>query len=179
MPRILALMTVGTLLSLTANPAAAADATKGDVQQLAPLIGNWQCTTRTPQDDGTFKTGSATWRWWWILNGEAIMDEWRSTRADGTEFVGINIRHVDPETGAWIVRWLPSGRLEWNEFRGESVDGRFVMRGRYTTPSGRTGQARITFSDMTGTAFSWRMDFSPDGEAWAEGVFLIECTKGD
>lgn len=161
----------------TAGPAARADETKGIVQQLAPMIGSWQCTTRTPQDDGSYVEGSATWTWWWILDGEAIMDEWRSTRPDGHEFVGINIRHVDPETGSWIVRWLPSGRLKWNEFQAVYSDGRFVMRGPYTTPSGLTGQARITFSNMTGSRFSWRMDFSPDGGTWAEGVFLIGCTK--
>jgi hypothetical protein len=143
------------------------------------MIGNWKCTTRALQDDGTHREGTASWSWWWILDGEAIMDEWRTIRPDGEEFVGINIRHVDPESGSWIVRWLPSGRLKWSEFQAQYHDGRFVMLGPHTTPSGLTGHARITFSNMTGSRFSWRMDFSPDGEKWSEGVFLIEGTKAD
>lgn len=51
------------------------------------------------------------------------------------------------------------------------------MRGPYTTPSGLTRHARMTFSNITGSRFSWRMDFSPDAEKWTGGVCLIEGTK--
>ena len=148
------------------------------MEPFAPLIGDWDCKTFSPQQDGTVQEGTATWSFWWILDGKGIMDEWRSPGSSGGEFVGVNIRHWNAKTEAYEARWLEANTLAWNSYDCRWEDGNFVMEGAMTSPTGAEGHTRITFMNLTDRRFDWRMDWSTDeGATWTEGVFRIEGVK--
>jgi len=163
---------------VSAPPARAASTPPAETREFAPLIGTWMCRTISPQQDGTVVEGTASWRFWWILDGAAIMDEWRAIARDGSPFVGVNIRHYDAGAGHWVARWLEHRNLAWREFTGNWEDGTFTMVGDYAMGPGVEGLARFTFHDIEADRFSWRMDWSRDeGATWTEGVFRIEGTR--
>ncbi len=149
-----------------------------EMAQLAPLIGEWRCVTKTLQPDGSYRSGEATWKFFYILDGFAILDEWRSTKPDGAPTLGVNIRHYDLAAGHWVARWLSTSDMQWKSFEATYGEGRFVMTGQGTTATGEVRDSRVTFYHMKKRSFRWRLDWSMDGgETWIEGVFLIEGTR--
>ncbi|MCH9646642.1 MAG: hypothetical protein K0U98_00310 [Deltaproteobacteria bacterium] len=146
-----------------------------ETEQLAPLLGNWRCTTRALQQDGGYVEGTASWKFYTILDGFAIMDEWRAPKPDGTESVGVNIRHYDTETEQWVAKWLSTANMKWATFQATYQEGEFRMTGKSISPSGNAGHSRVTFFDMKKNSFKWKLDWSTDGgKTWIPDVFLIE-----
>jgi hypothetical protein len=149
-----------------------------EMARLEPLVGDWTIVTRAKQPDGSFVEGKARWRFWYVMDGYALMDEWRAPGPDGVEGVGINLRHWDSEAGHYVARWLSTRLADWNGYTAGFEGDRFVMRGRSTAPSGNEGDARITFYDIRPDSFRWKLDWSVDGgETWIPEVFLIEATR--
>jgi hypothetical protein len=170
-----------SILLTAASPLLAEGPASPEMEPFAALVGDWECATFSPDAEGGFTEGRAEWRFWWILDGHALMDEWRSPKPDGSgEFVGVNIRQWNRTTGAYEAAWLESATLDWDSYECAWNDGVFVMEGDAETPDGRKGLSRITFHDITGDSFQWRMDWSMDGGAtWQENVFRIEGTRED
>jgi hypothetical protein len=65
------------------------------------LVGKWSGRKRLA--DGN----DAEWTWIgrYVLNGMAIADELHAS-ADGKQYLGITIRHFDPNHDSWIVEFL-------------------------------------------------------------------------
>ena len=172
--------TVAGLLSATLAVPAAAD--YGQVHpdapeataQLAPLAGAWLCQGESLQQDGTYAAGGeATWTFRWILDGYALMDEWR-----GPDGPGVNIRHVDPETGRWVAKWISSSNMSWETYDAGMVNDTFVMTCKSTAPNGTRGDARATFHDIQDKTFLWSLDWSiNEGETWIPGVAKLSCRR--
>ncbi|MEM7050783.1 MAG: DUF1579 family protein [Acidobacteriota bacterium] len=146
--------------------------------QFAPLVGDWDCTLEQLQQDGSYAPRKATWKFWYILDGHALMDEWRATLPDGSPMAGINIRHYNPESKTFEARWLPTNGLEWKTYPSRFEDGQFIMTGKSTTPSGQEGDMRVTFYDMKKDTFRWKMDWSTDGgKTWTPEVVKISAKR--
>jgi len=149
-----------------------------EMARLAPLVGDWRIVTRAKQQDGTFVEGTARWRFWYVLDGKVLMDEWRAPKPGGGEGVGVNLRHYDPTAGHYVAKWLSDSLDDWRTYTARFEGDRFVMRGKSTAPSGSEGDARITFYDIEPESFRWKLDWSVDGgETWIPEVFLIEATR--
>lgn len=174
---ILPLLLLASVAAASPDPGPAS----AEMEPFAPLAGDWDCATFSPQQDGSVREGRARWRFWWILDGHALMDEWRAPKPDGSgEFVGVNIRQWDRHEQRYHAAWLEIGNLHWRSYACRWDDGVFTMLGDAEAPDGRKGLSRITFHDIRPDAFSWRMDWSSDGGAtWTEGVFRIEATRCD
>lgn len=155
------------------NPAA-----PPETAQWAFFIGEWDCFTRSPQTDGTVRTGKARWVAQWTLDGWAIRDDWYGLDADGTvTFHGMNIRSFNPRLKKWEVRWLPQGTLEWKQFSGERNGDRIVKVSEFVL-NGRPALDRTTWSQITDDSFLWTKDISFDnGATWREGVLVVEARR--
>ena len=151
-----------------------------ETAQFGFLIGEWKCTTRWMQADGTLVDGpAATWTGEYILDGWAIQDHWVSTLPDGSPFYGTNIRSFNPESARWDNRWLAQGNLQWKYFWAEKVGDTMVMTGGEGKDGGdRPFVDRNTFYDIQADSWKWRKDRSFDGgETWIEGVGHIHATR--
>lgn len=147
--------------------------------QFSFLIGEWSCSTRRMQPDGSVADGPpARWSGRYILDGWAIQDVWVSAQPDGSAFHGTNIRSFNPETGKWDNRWLSQDNLQWKYFSAEKVGETMVMTGEGTDGQGRAFVDRNIFYDIGADSWKWRKDRSYDGgETWIEGVGHIAATR--
>ena len=150
-----------------------------EMARLAPLVGDWKIVTRAKQQNGSYVDGTARWRFWYVLDGKVLMDEWRAPKPDGSgEGVGVNLRHHDPSAGHYVALWLDDSLDDWRPYTARFEGDRFVMRGKSVAPSGAEGDARITFYGIEPDSFRWKLDWSVDGgETWIPEVFLIEATR--
>ena len=151
-----------------------------ETEQFAFMVGEWSCTTKGLQQDGTYTApGTAKWKAWFILDGWAIQDEWISNQPSGSVFKGTNIRSYNPKIGKWECRWLPMGSLQWRHFVAEKVGGTVVMT--MVSPERDASGLYIdrnTFHNISKSSWSWRKDRSYDGgKTWTEGIFLIEAVR--
>ncbi len=151
-----------------------------ETAQVAFLVGEWECTTRSMKPDGSgFNEGSATWTGYWILGGWAIQDDWERALPDGRVFRGTNIRSFNPQTGKWDNRWLASGTLQWKYFEAEKQGDTMVMiGGGGRDPAGRDYVDRNVFHEIGSDSWKWRKDRSFDGgKTWLEGVSFIKARR--
>lgn len=146
--------------------------------QFAFMIGAWDCKTKFMMPDGSgYNEGHATWTGYYILDGWAIQDDWASNPG-GNTFRGTNIRSVDPETGKWICRWLPSGTLKWKAFEATREGDTMVMIGGEGADRAGDYVDRNVFYEITPDHWRWRKDRSHDGgKTWTEGIGYIEATR--
>jgi hypothetical protein len=155
------------------NPAA-----PPETAQFAFLIGAWTCTTRFMGPDQAYVEGRATWTGSYVLDGWAIKDDWVSSRPDGGEFHGFNIRSFNPQTRKWDNRWLPQGTLQWKYYEAEQRGDTMVMTGGEGRDPRGEYLDRNTFYDIGPNGWKWRKDRSYDGgETWFEGVGFIEAVR--
>ena len=173
---------LATAVALTLTFPAVADLNPDappETEQYAFIVGEWDCKTRfMTSANGDYSEGSATWTGEYILDGWAILDTWVSTLPNGKEFIGVNIRSFDKETGKWNNRWLPQGTLTWKDYSSEMVGETMVMTGgKGKDPNGEFVE-RNTFSNIDKDSWSWRKDRSYDGgKTWIEGVGFIEAIR--
>lgn len=179
------------LLAMAAcsNPGADAPAPKMGPNENAPpelshmqnMIGDWAIADQVRQQDGSWADGpGADWDFYYTLDGYAIEDIWvkpaRATPVDdeAQRVVGVNIRKYDPEAEQWVMAWLTKAPGGVQTFSATSDEEKVVMRNDVTPPQGQ--MRRITFYNMTGENFDWRLELSSDGEAWTE-VYRIHGTR--
>ncbi len=151
-----------------------------ETSQFGFLVGEWSCKTRRMQPDGNLQDGAdATWTGYYILDGWAIQDDWRSSQPGSKP--GTNIRSFNPQSGKWDNRWLAAGSLQWKYFEAEQVGDTMVMTGEEEVDrQERKYVDRNIFYEIGNSAWKWRKDRSFDGgKNWVEGVAHIHCRAAD
>ncbi len=144
------------------------------------LAGIWDAYQVKRNRDGTWSrdTTHAEWRWYYILDGHAIQDDWISLKMnnDSTttpQVVGTNIRIYNPEEKQWHLAWIDKTNRRLATFTAMHEDGRVIMTGH--NAQGRL--IRNTFSNMTAQAFDWRQEWTADeGKTWF-AVAKIWCKR--
>ena len=148
------------------------------LMEYGQLVGNWQCKSSSRQQDGTWKEspGLATWTWYFVLDGHAVLDVWKPLPiAQGKVFPGTNLRTYDPETGIWNVAWTiaNSPKIETfiSSFRNDAIHITTEREARGTFPA---HMMHITFYNISEKHFDWKYEFSPltDGQNWTESSRL-------
>ncbi len=173
----------GLIEGMSALPGERADGPHPDAPaetaQYAFLIGEWHCTSKQMQPDGSYRDGpGGTWTGAYILDGYAIQDVFVSTGPSGKPSYGTNIRSFNPETKQWDNRWLAAGNLQWSYFSSEQVGDTMVMTGGEGTDGRGAFVDRNVFHSITPDRWEWRKDRSWDGgETWIEGVGLISARR--
>jgi len=155
----------------TLNPDAPAE-----LSQFGFLIGRWRCDARLKRDDGSWGPLEGSWVGRYILDGYAIMDEFRMTKPTGELLVlGVNLRTYDAKKKAWNLKWLNAFDGTWTDLGSEDlggvqIDGRSISYSM-KEPLAAHALTRATYLDISPTRFTWRGERSSDGKAWEE--FLV------
>lgn len=141
-------------------------------QQLEFLIGDWDIalTLHPPQGDAI--SYGARWHNHWVVDGHAVMQEWRGPYTTGTE-----LRSFNPETGQWDGRNYYTFRKVWTESTGEFTDGEFIVETRDVGPNGSfTGRER--YYDIQPNSFRMSATRSDDdGATWSSITYEMLCTR--
>lgn len=154
-----------------------------ELSRFAFLIGSWRCQARLRREDGSWESLDASWVGRYVLDGYAIMDEFRMTRPTGELLVlGVNLRAYDVKNGAWALKWLNALDGAWldlgpEELGGVQTDGQSISYS-FEEPVGPHALTRATYLDISPSRFTWRGERSSDGKAWEE-FLVIEAHRGN
>ena len=143
-----------------------------ETAQLDFLIGDWavDIVFHKPAGDLAY---SARWHTHWIVDGHAIMQEWRGPYATGAE-----IRSYNDKAGRWEGRNFYAGRQTWTESTGTFEDGDFVVTTAEAGPNGAFIN-KERYYDIGPDSFRMMAVRSyDDGETWSEApVYEMTCTR--
>jgi hypothetical protein len=160
------------------NPSAAPE-----LSRFGFLIGTWQCDARLKGEDGSWEPLEASWVGRYVLDGYAIMDEFRMTKPTGELLVlGVNLRTYDLQKKAWNLRWLNALDGTWvdlgpEELGGVKMDDRSISYS-FKEPVGAHALTRATYLDISPSHFTWRGESSSDGKGWEE-FLVIEAHRSN
>ena len=147
-----------------------------ETEQFGQLAGIWNAEQNVRNKDGTWsdETTRGEWRWYYILDGHAIQDDWFG--ADTTsrfQWVGTNIRIYNPEERQWNMAWIDKNNRRLATFTATQVNERIIMEG--TNAKGR--QIKNIFSNINEKSFDWSQQWTFDGGGtWLE-VARIHCRR--
>ncbi|MBI1199069.1 MAG: hypothetical protein GC203_14515 [Phenylobacterium sp.] len=148
------------------NPKAPAE-----LKQLEFLIGDWRVAIVLHQPGGDLAY-EARWHNSWIVNGSAVMQEWRGPYATGAE-----LRSYDPDKGRWVGRNFYTGPNSWTESEGAFADGEFVIDTPSQGPDGAFLN-RERYFDIQPNSFRMVARRSRDGgKTWSEPTYEMVCTR--
>lgn len=144
-----------------------------ELQQLDFLIGDWKVAVTLHRPNGDFSY-EARWHNIWIVNGFAIMQEWRDPYSTGAE-----LRTFNSKTGRWEGRNFYAGWETWTESEGAYADGEFVINTKTAGPDGpKLGRER--YFDIQPNSFRMVATHSIDGgETWSAPAYEMVCTRLD
>lgn len=145
-----------------------------ELAHFAKLIGDWSTTEEGLAPDGSSWAPSkgADWNFRWSFDGWGIADDYtsppmsESVEDESKRQRGTNLRIYNPTSGQWVMTWLTPGSATPQNFTATSTDGKIVMSNDALNPQGHWG--RITFFEMTGDTFDWKLEWSKDKESWFE-----------
>lgn len=152
-----------------------------ETAQFGQLIGHWRAEQTIRNRDGSWsdKKTHAEWRWYYILEGHAIQDDWISLSKDedsgqtAASVVGTNIRIYNPKEQQWVMAWIDKNSRRLATFTAVFENENIIMTG--TDNQGRLG--RNTFHNITENSFDWKKEWTSDnGETWFE-VARIHCVR--
>lgn len=146
---------------------------------LGQLVGTWRADQEILQPTGEWKKAPAEseWRFYYILGGQGIQDDWTSTSVDAdgveTKTYGTNIRIYNPEKKHWEMAWLDTNNRSLGIFTAKRLNGALIMEGH--NAKGR--EVRNTFHDIGKNEFRWKQEWTFDeGKSWVT-VSRIHCTR--
>lgn len=131
-----------------------------EMKAYGQFVGAWDCEVSNLNEDGSWVTTKAFWRFEYILDGAAIQDFWTNP-VDSSEntLYGTNIRTYSPKEDKWQCVWL--------ENRSRSIGGIWEShqdeRGNILLYDD-TGAWLITFFNVDKDHFDWKWEFKqPNG----------------
>jgi len=166
------------LILLTAGMLPAAAAQDRGLSNLDFFIGEWAMETIDIQRDGSFVHGRARSEVKYILDGQAIQDNFLSLdQHNQVVFRGLSIRSYNATSGKFQIVWVMPGHLGITDLEGEWKDGKLVSTGKGYDQYGEFVE-RFEYYDITEDSYSFRMDRSYDGgRTWIENFGRIRATR--
>lgn len=142
-----------------------------ELQQLEFLIGDWKVdiVLHRPGGDMAYE---ARWHNIWIVDGTAIMQEWRDAFSTGAE-----IRTYNRRKGKWEGHNFYTGFDSWTEGEGSFANGEFVIDTETAGPNGPILN-RERYYDITPNSFRMVATQSSDGgKTWSSPTYEMTCTR--
>ena len=139
-----------------------------ETELLGRLAGVWDIEQENRNQDGSWReAGQAEWRWYYILDGHAIQDDWIKPPSSDTTAAkrsfGTNIRIYNADTRQWEMSWIDSNNRKTSTFTAVNRDGNVIMSGE--NAAGR--KIRNTFLNIRENSFEWVQEWTfDDGESW-------------
>lgn len=166
----------------TFSPGVMATGAPPELAHWGKLVGRWSTTEESLRPDGSGWDPSlgADWNFFWSFDGWGIQDEYFSPplsdvlEDESTRQRGINLRIYNPIEKKWVLTWLTIASTKPATFTATSNDTEIVMLADVVNPQGF--HSRITFFDITDTAFEWKLEWSKDQQQWTE-VYRIHGTR--
>jgi len=147
-----------------------------ETKLMGQLAGSWDAEQTIIGKDGTWngRKSKAIWRWYYILDGHAIQDDWISIDSlNRKKAVGTNIRIYNPDDKLWYMAWIDKTHRRLATFTATNESGNIVMDG--TNSNGR--HIHNTFYNIKQDTFDWKQEWTFDeGKSWVE-VARIHCTR--
>lgn len=145
-----------------------------ELQQMAFMIGDFHCSERSRQRDGSWNELQTLWRARYFMNGWAIHDQ----NFKGS-FTATNLRFYDPQDKVWRVSWFrtrPYG--ESTGWIGRRNGDSMVMESHSKGPESQDVLTRLTFFDISDAAYKWKAERFADGKIQFGGAFWeISCRR--
>lgn len=144
------------------------------------LIGSWRGDVRIPLADGTVARQKATWSGRRILDGGAIIEEYRATGADGgVQVLGSNLRAYNEAKGGWKMYWYDALNATLTILGPAELGGVTTANGvisfRFRI---NNVLSRARFEEITPNRFVWHGDVSEDGgKSWRIDTITIEARR--
>ncbi len=155
------------------NPRAPAE-----IAQYAFMVGSFSCRLEDKEfRDGGWvpaREGNAIWRAQYVMNGHAILDEFR----DEWGSKNVNVRVYSEETERWYVHWTAVSPTTGAIFEAREVDGAMVMESAQSTASGFVYVQRISFKDMTNDQYLWTSEVVYENGT-SVVIGSIHCVRDD
>jgi hypothetical protein len=142
---------------------------------LGQLVGAWDAEQTIMNRDGTWDAPKhSIWKWYYILDGHAIQDDWISIDSLNNEIpVGTNIRIYNPDEKQWHMAWIDKTNRRLATFTAINDSGTVVMEG--TNAKGR--HIKNTFFNIADNEFDWKQEWTFDeGKTWVV-VAKIHCKR--
>lgn len=137
-----------------------------ETELLGQLIGTWSIDQSIINSDGMWgnRKRKAKWRFYYILDGQAIQDDWITIDSLNNEVVtGTNIRIYNPEEKQWHMAWIDKTNRRLATFTAVNDSGKVIMDG--TNAKGR--HIKNTFFNITENEFDWKQEWTFDeGKTW-------------
>lgn len=148
------------------------------LEKLDFFIGEWILETRDMQRDGSFRKGSALSSVYFILDGYALQDDFRSINGQGeVTFRGTGIKSCLDEHSGYIITWIMPGIEGLSDLRASWENGILAGKGEGYDHIG-TFKERFEYYNISDSSYSFRMDRSYDmGKTWLQNFSRIEATK--
>jgi hypothetical protein len=147
-----------------------------ETKLLGQLSGTWEAEQSFINRDGKWKNlkRHSKWKWYYILDGNAIQDDWIAIDSSGKErIVGTNIRIYNQEEKQWHMAWIDKTNRRLATFTALNENGAVIMDG--TNASGR--HIKNTFFNISENEFDWKQEWTfDDGKSWVE-VTKIQCRR--
>jgi hypothetical protein len=140
------------------------------------LIGICNCTSTSRNPDQSWAEPVAmTWRWSYIMNGMAVMDE--TLKEDGTH--SGSIRQYNQDSSRWQVHYFSTRAAApvlpvWT---GGKVGENIVLYKNQTAPGGQEGYYRLTFSEISAEGYNWVGEWVDLTETIVFPTWKIECKR--
>ncbi|MCA8901839.1 MAG: hypothetical protein KDA53_11370 [Hyphomonas sp.] len=155
------------------------DSPIGEMHETAPpetaqmdfLIGDWDVdiVLHQPTGDLAYK---ARWHNHWIVDGHAIMQEWRGPYATGAEF-----RSYNDKAQRWEGRNFYAGRQTWTESTGTFENGEFIVITGEAGANGAFTNKERYFDIKPGSFRMMAVRSFDGGETWTEEPsYEMTCT---
>ncbi len=145
------------------------------------LVGDWTCDVRVRQTDGSIIHWSAEWIGRYILEGYAIMDQYKMVDTTGRLVVsGFNIRTYNSKTNPWNMKWFEALSSTWLDLGPQLLGGVEISESSivFKTQYAPNEIQRIKFFNISKTHFDWSADISNDkGHIWKDSVILISANR--
>lgn len=136
------------------------------------LIGDWDAVITWEPDNGPKDTYRAQWHNHWIIDGYAVMQEWR-----GPSMTGAEIRFYDVNTKSWKGQNIYVDGA-WRKTKAKSDGDTLVVT--IFSEDEKQGKFlnRETYFNITDNSFLMKSDLSfDDGETWKKGNYHMRVTR--
>jgi len=137
-----------------------------ETESLGQLVGTWDIDQSIINSDGTWgdRKVKAKWKWYYILYGHAIQDDWITFDSLDNEIVtGTNIRIYNSEEKQWYMAWIDKANRRLATFTAVNDNGKVIMDG--TNAKGR--HIKNTFFNISKNEFDWKQEWTLDeGKTW-------------
>lgn len=150
----------------------------GCLERLEFFTGEWILETLDMQRNGSFRKGKAHSTVYFILDGYALQDDFRSINRQGeVTFRGTSIKSCLHEQPGYIVTWMMPGLEGLTDLRASWENGILKGEGEGYDHIG-SFKERFEYFNISDSSYSFRMDRSYDsGKTWLHNFSRIEAIK--